>query len=115
MSKIVNINNIPNEQIDEFKKSCYEKYQLKWMIDHGYSLQDIFNVCREGVFHVVETSSSVGWDFFCDEVEDYFDEVGFNGNIYACEEEFYDNEYLDENYMKSILSQKEIEFYNLIK
>lgn len=36
--------------------------------------------------------------------EDYINEFGYDGEIYACFEEFLDSEYKDENYIKSLLS-----------
>ena len=35
--------------------------------------------------------------------EDYLDEFGYDGEIYACYDEFLDNEYLDHIYMESLL------------
>ncbi len=40
--------------------------------------------------------------------EDYLDEVGFDGEIYACYDEFLDNEYQDEEYMQKLLGSKKL-------
>jgi len=68
----------------------YQKYQLRWMIEHGYSLQDLI--------HQLDTMRR---EYSKDELEnltimDLFEswefESGFNGEIWACEDEFYDCE-----------------------
>ena len=32
------------QKYEEFRKECYEKYQLNWMLSHGYSLQDLIDI-----------------------------------------------------------------------
>ena len=90
----------------EFKKRCYELYQLDWISEHGYSLQDVFNVLRKGYSDLV-TSSDIDGGTNCDNdfdaVENYFSEQGFKGEIFACEKEFYACDYQDVDYMKQLL------------
>lgn len=44
--------------------------------------------------------------------EDYLQDYGYNGKIYACYEEFCDNEYLDKGYISELLNLPElIEMY----
>ena len=92
----------------DFKRRCYELYQLNWMKSHGYSLQDVFNILREGytescVSGTINSGTSYDDDFDC--IETYFEEQGFNGELFVSEKEFYDYEYLDSEYMKSILPE----------
>ena len=35
------------QKYEEFRKKCYEKYQLNWMLSHGYSLQDLIDAMNE--------------------------------------------------------------------
>lgn len=42
--------------------------------------------------------------------EDYLEEFGFNGGIYACYEEFLANEYRDREYMANLLGEDSKEF-----
>ena len=98
----------------EFERRCYELYQLNWMMEQGYSLQDAFNVLREG-YAEAWASEDISYGSGCDDdfdlLEEYFEEQGFNGNIFVGENEFYDNEYQDTEYMKQLLSKEMFEQY----
>lgn len=66
----------------------YEKYQLQWMIDHGYSIRDLIH----------ELSKYQQW-IDCGEsqpLDEIFDEweynAGFGSEIWACENEWLDCE-----------------------
>ncbi len=64
--------------------SDYERYQLEWMIDHGYSLRDFvkaLDVVDLDGLHSLEDAFDI-WEF------DY----GFGGELYACEAEYNDTE-----------------------
>ena len=99
----------------EFKRRCYELYQLDWMMTHGYSLQDAFNVLREGYAEGCaseDIDGRTGCDDDFDYMETYFEEQGFNGQMFVCEEEFYDCEYLDIEYMEYLLPKDMLMQYN---
>lgn len=81
----------------EFKRRCYELYQLDWMRTHGYSLQDAFNILREGY------AEGCASENIFDAIKEYFEEQGFDGEIFVCENEFYDCEYQDVGYMEYLL------------
>ena len=88
------------------------------MKTHGYSLQDAFNVLREGYAEGCASGNidgSTGCDDDFDVMEEYFGEQGFNGNLFACEEEFYDCEYQDAAYMEYLLSADMLKQYNRYK
>ena len=90
----------------ELKERCYEIYQLDWLIEHGYSLRDLFMVLREGHLDGIysgEIKPNTFPDAVFDYIESYFTENGFKGEIFSSEEEFYDNEYQDKLYMTEIL------------
>lgn len=107
------INDIIEEE--KFERKCYELYQLDWLMTHGHSLQDVFKVLREGYIENC-SSGNIDGGTNCDEdfdaMEEYFKEQGFNGEIFACEEEFYDNEYQDKDYMMHLLPEDMLEQYN---
>lgn len=69
----------------------YERYQLQWMIEHGYSLEDLFSRMDEIVeesYHSTDRPLP-SWAY-----ED-FEEIGFKGaEIWPCQDEWEDN---DEN------------------
>lgn len=65
----------------------YEKYKLQWMIDHGYTLQDLFsemaNIMEE------ELTISVNPHVLLDEAFEIFEEeIGFNGSLWVCKDEW---------------------------
>ncbi len=49
--------------------------------------------------------------------DDYIEEFGYNGKLYACFEEFYDNEYLDKSYIKQLFNNDKLfaEYENHLK
>lgn len=71
--------------------SEYEKYQLQWMIDHGYSLQNLIDELTQMQFDDPEDSDRISTP-----VSELFDEwiadVGFGSEIWACEAEWKDCE-----------------------
>lgn len=86
------------------KTIAYRKYQLDWMIRHGYSLYQLMDMLTE----IQNEDLSVS-------INDCFDEfeftVGFAGVIWVSYSEFLDNEYQDEDYMKELLTVKEYYIY----
>lgn len=100
---------------EEFKRRCYELYQLDWLMTHGYSLQDVINVLREGYAECCSSNlinQHTDWDEDFDSVEEYFEEQGFNGTMFVCEDEFYDCEYQDTEYMEYLLTEDMLAQYN---
>lgn len=98
----------------EFKKRCYELYQLNWLRSHGYSLQDIFNTLQKGYAEACASGDINKYTSCSDNistVERYFEEQGICGELYASEEEFYDNEYKDTKYMASLLAEDMLDQY----
>ncbi|ANU55330.1 hypothetical protein I5Q82_03015 [Acutalibacter muris] len=61
--------------------SEYEEYQLRWMIDHGYSLQDLMNELDK--YQLQDRTMSVSELF-----GDWEYESGFQSEIWACEDEW---------------------------
>lgn len=84
------------------RKKSYELYKLDWMASHGYSLQDV----------AVELANLAGFGVPQDELLNEFEQDGFvGGEIYASYDEFVDNEYLDMEYMRSLLSKEDFMLY----
>lgn len=78
----------------------YEKYQLEWMIDHGYSLNDLLNKLAEimnneltvqGNPYVLLTEA---FDIF------QFEQGFYESEIWACEDEWKNNEGLEDDVVK---------------
>lgn len=65
----------------------YEKYQLQWMISHGYSLRDLISELTQMQYDDPEDSDRISTP-----ISELFDEwvadVGFGSEIWACEAEW---------------------------
>lgn len=65
----------------------YQKYQLQWMIDHGYSLNDLVmeltNLQYDDPEDIRRISTPI-FELYCEWEMD----VGFGSEIWACEEEW---------------------------
>ena len=83
---------------------AYEKYKLDWMRAHGYTLKDLIaelENMRE------EEPSTYLQSLF----EDWEYGFGFNSEIWACYDEFMDNEFWDHEYMFNLLTTEEFIAY----
>ena len=79
----------------DIKKIAYEKYKLFWMLEHRYTLLDLVNSVQK-----------YGYSF-----EEWEEEHGFEGEIYAGYHEFLHNEFLNREYIQSILNDEEMKAY----
>lgn len=86
----------------DIKKIAYEKYKLDWMLHHGYTLTDLMNELES----LRDDTDPINLLFIFWE-----EEYGFGSEIWVCYQEFLDNEYLDEGYMKQLLTWEEYEKY----
>ncbi len=89
-----------------FIERCYEAYKLDWMISHGYSLKDYLNalVFEDEEARAADCYPEGGTQDIYESLNDSFEyERGFDGSIWACEDEFLDHEFRDEDYMKHLL------------
>ena len=66
----------------------YEEYRLEWMQSHGYSLSDLINQLEmymaDGEVDPQETLNDIFERWECDS--------GFNGTLWACYDEWLENE-----------------------
>lgn len=91
----------------EISVIAYGKYQLDWMMRHGYILQDVIcglEACRK---EMDERGSYNLPSLFIDWKED----MGFYGDLWVSRDEFMDGEYRDKGYMRSILTDDEFRKY----
>lgn len=61
--------------------TAYQKYQLQWMIDHGHSLDDLMSELTQHQINGCEETVDAIFD-------EWEHEVGFSGEIWACEWEW---------------------------
>ena len=87
----------------DIKKIAYEKYKLDWMLHHGYTLEDLISELSDCMEEANEDLVVV-FDVW---TSDY----GFGSEIWVCFNEFIDNEYQDEGYMRQLLTWEEYEKY----
>ena len=69
----------------------YQKYQLQWMIDHGFSIQDLIQGLTDLQYDDPEDSNQISTP-----VSELFEQwefgIGFaSGSLWACEQEWRDD------------------------
>lgn len=89
----------------EIKQIAYEKYKLDWMQTHGKTISDLIQALSSAQEESGEDLLLAFdlWELDC----------GFDGEIWACYDEFLENEYQDEDYMKSLLTAEEWDAYSV--
>ena len=78
----------------------YELYKIDWMSRikterKNKLVKEYYKYCKEDA----ETSMTV---------DDFVYGYGYDGQLYVCEEEFLNAEYLEEEYMKELFNNKEL-------
>lgn len=66
----------------------YQRYQLEWMLDHNYSLEDLLNGLQEAQANADEEGAVPIRDLFGEWEFNH----GFDGAIWVCEDEWNDSE-----------------------
>ena len=89
------------DKYSDIKLKSYELYKLRWMEEHGFTVDDVL---RKAYEIMISDYLDIQVE---DDLLDAFDEIGFNGEIYVSYDEFIDNEYQDKNYMFKLLNDKE--------
>ena len=82
------------------KEIAYERYKLDWLLNHGYTLTDLMNELDKMQEESPDGRVSqlfTDWEYG----------FGFGSEVWACYEEFLDNEYQDIFYMAHLLSVEE--------
>ena len=72
-------------------RQAYERFRLQWMIDHGYSLEDLVRNLESMILED-ENESGIRTDL-PSLFRDWVYCLGFDGAIWPCFEEFLENEY----------------------
>lgn len=86
-----------NEEPD-ISHICYELYKLDWKSSHGITAE-IEKLSLSEYYSNLDLNDDISY-------EDYLDEFGYDGELYACFEEFCENEYLDDEYMHKLLNDE---------
>lgn len=83
---------------------AYEKYRLRWMMDHDYTLVDLMeelNKMQEEWPDATVSQLFDDWEFG----------YGFGSEIWVSYDEFMETEFLNPYYMYSILTCSEFDAY----
>lgn len=96
------------QTIQQARQRIYELYQLDWLMSHGYSLLD---VVRGMVAEAIEVDrEDDGIDSIKQNVEcgihTWMESVGIGGAFWVCYDEFFDYEYKDVSYVKSLVKRQ---------
>lgn len=89
---------------------AYEKYRTYWMLQHGYTLTDLMEHLTKYQYEDPEDREQISTPV--KELFDYWEESGFNGELWVCFGEFLGAEYQDIPYMQSILTTDEFDAYS---
>lgn len=79
------------------RKKVYQKYILQWMIDHNHTIDEMIDILAE--MNTESDEPTCVSELF----ETFVNEQGFDLEIWACFDEFLENEYLDTTYILSFL------------
>lgn len=82
---------------------AYEKYKLRWMMDHGKTISELI--------HEVSLTQEEAMEDLPLTFDIWETDYGFGSEIWACFDEFMESEYQDKEYMKSILTDEEYVAY----
>lgn len=81
----------------EAAKKAYGEFKLRWLLKHGFTADDLFfqfsqyitECCEEAKWLNIEIEEVLNESNF----EQYLEDVGFNGFLWPCFDEFYENEW----------------------
>ena len=96
------------QTIEQARQRIYELYQLDWLMSHGYSILD---VVRGMTAEAIEADRlDEGTDSIPEMVDlginTWMESVGLGGACWACYDEFFDSEYQDASYIKSLVKRQ---------
>lgn len=83
---------------------AYQRYQMWWCLHHGITVADLFAKYSEYWGEVEADGEDDGFETF-------LSDTGLNGELWACMDEFLDNEYRDPTVVCQILSASEYSAY----
>ena len=96
----------------EILEIAYELYKLEWLQEF-VSPQELFDARKEYYDYLIEqTKENEEWLSFDGWL---FDMNGFHGMLYVGFDEFKDNEFENEEYMKHLLSENQFEIWKLVR
>lgn len=89
--------------VEMISKYAYELYKIDWKRSHRITEEKEIDSIRRYYNMLEEDDADMDYTY-----EEYFEEFGYQGELYACYEEFLDNEYLDAEYVEGLLESKRL-------
>ena len=97
--------NMKTYSLPELQSIAHEAFKLHWMISHGYTAADLLSL-YSNYWGEVESDEEGMFDFW-----NWLNDVGFNGELWPCLNEFLDCEFKDVNLMHQLLSPDQYSSY----
>ena len=85
----------------DIKRMCYELYKVDWKRTHNITAEREIETIQDYFVGLVDAYDEYTY-------EDYLNEFGYNGELYVCFEEFCEAEYLEEDYITSLLGYDDL-------
>ena len=82
-------------------KLCYELYKVDWKHSHMITAEREMDSIKNYYEDLVDDDTEYTYN-------DYLEEFGYDGELYVCYEEFLEVEYLDEDYICSLLDNEKL-------
>ena len=82
-------------------KLCYELYKIDWKYSHMITKDMEMDNIKNYYDCLIDEDYEYTYD-------DYLEEFGYDGELYVCYDEFLDNEYLEEDYIKELLDNEKL-------
>lgn len=111
---IRNVMDSLKNETDKIRTKCYELYRLDWMAQHGVGISDLLDgleTLQNAYLRKSADYSHFGSDLgptISEVYNEWADDYGFDGSLWACYDEFIGAEYLDAGYMHSLLEKAHI-------
>ena len=108
---IMHLLTVNRDLIENFEDKCYERYVTKWIPDHGHTVYELIRELQEMFADSCDNSAMDPETAITELMDDCETDRGFGGEIYACKDEFLENEYTMHDAMQGILSEREYATY----
>lgn len=83
---------------DRLHETLYEAYRVQWMLTHGFGLSSLLNELDDLVKENEDANITPKMAF------QEFEDIGFNGQLWVCFDEFMQNEYQDRTYIENLIN-----------
>lgn len=85
----------------DIRKLCYELYKIDWKHSHMITKEREMDSIKDYYEGLIDNDNEYTY-------EDYIEEFGYDGELYACFEEFCGAEYYEVDYMCTLLDNDKL-------